>query len=134
LLGGGNGCQKEHLEPIQIPDNAIRLQDAKIGDRLWSGSLEDGIQEYIIIAIAPDGRCLIVEVDDFNWKSPHVYDSRPHVAIAMYHRSLSEAVAASAQSDLEYHAPRAEYARKAMAMVKAKKDLTPLIGGFDFDE
>lgn len=111
---------------ITMPGNARPFPGAKVGDRLWAGELSEGFAEYIIVRLLPNDFVGVVCTG-----SKYELDFYPHVATGEYYRSLAEAVMASANGDVDYHAPRLRFAHDALDAVNAGSDLSRFFDGYD---
>lgn len=107
------------------PEYAIVVPGVKSGDVLYGGDLEDGFSPRVVVAVAPGGHCLVVPLD-----ADEYGPWRPSWASSSDHPTLAAAVAAGARHELEYTAPRLDWARRALAAALAGEDLTQFVDGF----
>lgn len=92
----------------------------EVGDRLYSGDLEDGISEYIIIAKDENHRCMVVGLHDFDLKWP----PEIHLATKCHKETMTDAVKHAAKIDIEYHGEKFELAKGALQAASNGQDLS----------
>ena len=111
---------------LSIPNGARQFPDKEVGDFLYSGSLDEDVCEYIVVARNDDGVCLVILADDFDLNHPQ----KVCIAYDWLYTTIEELLQSEAESDIVYHGARLEYAKAALAAVKNGEDLTPFLGGF----
>ena len=100
--------------------------DCKIGDMLWGGDLSDGFSQNVIIKMDAENHVYVVAADP-NYE-PHGFWAAQNLF-----KTLAGAVLDSAKSDVDYHAPRLNWAKQAIAAVEGGGDLQPFTDGFPDD-
>jgi hypothetical protein len=91
----------------------------KLYDILYSGCFEDGFSELVVVGVDSDGHCQVVE-PGFSLE----YENSATLAGPDAHRTMRDAIKSSAESDIEYHGPRLEFAKRALAAIEAGSDLS----------
>jgi hypothetical protein len=104
---------------VYEPESPREWPDVKIGDLVYEGSDLESVHQLIVIAKDERNRCLIIPTGDFDLKHP------PHPRLADQDTclTLSEAVQKAAQLDIEYHSPKAEFAKRAITLAESGGDL-----------
>lgn len=108
--------------------NEKRFPQAKVGDVLYSGDCEDGLQTYRVIGVDDGGRCLVIG-EGFDLK----YATTASLAWDGLHASPAEAFRHGAESDVSYHTPRLKRAHDILAAIESGDDLTPYMDGIQID-
>jgi hypothetical protein len=101
------------------PSPGTPHKSAKVGDTLWVGSLEDGFDRVVVVAKDSDDCILVFRLD-----CSLEYGASAWWAAEDYFPTIEEAIAASAQEDIEYHTIRLDRAKRAIAAIKAGDDLS----------
>lgn len=127
-IGRACGSQSDGCEnrSIQLHGREQAFPNKKVGDRLYSGDLEVGITEYVIIAKDENHRCMVVRLNDFNLKWPPV----SFLAHEDHKETLADAVRCAAESDVSYHVWRSEHAKAALEAASSGGDVSRFVGGY----
>lgn len=107
------------------PFNAKPFFDKKVGDTLYSGDLDDGFGESIIIAKDKDGFCIVIQSQTMS------EELRPLYACDWHYSSMQEAIRQQAKSDIEYYSPKLEFASKALSAANDDDDLSDFVKGYE---
>lgn len=110
---------EEPKKDIQRPENAKTFAEAKVGDILYGyWELTEGIDRYIVVALAEDDYVRVVGAD----QSKYTHERVTWGWDGLY-ATEAEAAKALATTDYQYYAPRAQLARALLKAVEAGDDL-----------
>jgi hypothetical protein len=112
-----------------LPDDAAVFTDAKTGDRLYSYEDDDGIQDWLVIAMDEEYHVRIVPCD---YKS-YQYWNPFWATSGNYHKTPAEAMRACATENLEYHERYFRFHTRFLEALDKGGDLTPFLCGIGED-
>ena len=112
----------KQIKPAESTDGVY--PDCSVGDLLWRGDISDGFSQYVIIKMDAEKHAYVVDPD---------YDHYGFWASQNMFKTLADAILESAKGDVDYHAPRLNFAKQAIAAVEGGGDLQPFTDGFPDD-
>ena len=126
--------QDESHKKVYVPEDPRIWPDVKIGDKVYEGDDLENVVELLVIAKDDDNRCLMIATRDFDLR----YPPRVRMASQQTFLTLAEAVRHAANTDLEYHLPKVDLAKRALEAVESNGDLseylTEMVADEDDDE
>lgn len=112
------------------PEDAKKFPRALVGNLLYSCDLVSGVARHIVVAKDNDGYVLIADAHPEGIPKNYY---RPLYACDWHYETEREAIFEAAKADIEYHAPRLDFARRALAAAEAGEDLTEFANGSNLD-
>ena len=113
------------LKP-EKPGNAKPFPSAKVGDFLYSGSIYEGISRSVVVGIDAEGFAVVAGEWTEGGSVCH-----PYFACNWHYSSIAEALAADAESDIEYHGKRFQIAKECQEAIASGADLSRFENGMD---
>lgn len=127
-IGRAAGQGERRKDPkITIGKDAKKFPHKAVGDRLFYGDLDCGIEEYVIIAKDSEHYCMIVMLNEFDLNYPPF----PTIACNEHKESIVDAVRDAATGDVEYYGGKAAYAKAALEAATKGEDVSAFIGGYE---
>lgn len=128
---GESSNRRRENPPEKVPDYAKAFPDKEVGDSLFSGDLDDGFAEYLIVAKDESHLCLIVLCgNDVRMK----YPPPVHFACNWHYTTLKEAMIECARSDLSYHQKKVDFAKNVLHAIETDGDLRQFWNGWSEEE
>lgn len=127
-------ARRVHVGPssddgFERPDWVSPMPGVKQGDITFGGSLEEGFQREVVLAVDSDSFAISADLYD------EVPDYRPKVRWAVDRfLTLREAVVDAADGDIKHHKKRYEYAMQAKRDAESGGDLSKYLKGMPEDE
>jgi hypothetical protein len=117
--------------PNPRPINAVVVPGIKVGDMLWHGCLDEGFYRHVVVHVDGEGyaRMVMCFDGDEELETRHAWVSW----LTDDFKELKDAVLAAAESDVEYHKPRLDYARKVKAAIERGEDPMKFVAGNKLD-
>jgi hypothetical protein len=112
------------VPPPAQPPRPGRFPDKSTGDRLFSGDLDAGFEEYIIVAKDDNHQCLVVRSYFDTTHPPQCF-----IAMDYFFKTMAEAIAAVARADLDFYTRGQQFSQAALDAVEAGADLSRFIAG-----
>ena len=127
-IGQACGSKKvvTHDRAIRPDGSEPTFPSKEVGDRFYSGDLDDGFREFIVIAKDDEHHCMVVPLNEFDLD----YPPQARIASDWHQETKADAVRKAAECDVRYHGGRSENAKAALAAAISGEDVSQFMDGY----
>ena len=115
---------------LEVSKSAPTFPEVAVGDFLYGGDLESGIDRYLIVAKDDQGHCMVVRADDFDLdRVPFLY-----IANSDHKTTVAEVIKETSEYDIAYCRKRLENAKAAIEAANNGDDLEDFMVGMECND